>query len=135
MVVLEIALIVGGVIFLKNRKKRKAEARARQESFGPRPGSVPPHPPQNYSPYAPPVSPYAPPASPAPHQKPPVMYGATTSSGPPQSQPLGPSPAYSDHYPSYAPPAYASLQPPNNAPGRPRTADGDRKSRSFFHQS
>ncbi|KAK6337829.1 hypothetical protein TWF696_001308 [Orbilia brochopaga] len=130
MVVLELALIVGGVIFLKNRKKRKAEARARQEAYGSRPGSVsPPPPPQNYTPYAPP-------ATPVPQQKPPVMYGATTASGPSQPRPYTPNPPYPDGYPSYAPPAYASVQPQNDAPPYERqgqrVGDGDRKSRGLF---
>ncbi|KAJ6258551.1 hypothetical protein Dda_6595 [Drechslerella dactyloides] len=130
----ELALIVGGVLILKNRKKRKAEDRARQEQefYNSRPGSVsapPPPPPQQ------PFNPYTPPASPAPQQKPPVMYGATSST----PRPFTPGQPYSgEQYPNYAPPAYAALQPQNDALGyerQGRNDQGDRKSRGLFHRS
>ncbi|KAK6498859.1 hypothetical protein TWF481_011432 [Arthrobotrys musiformis] len=110
---LELCLIVGGVIFYKNRKKRKAEDAARQEWYNS--GRQSPQPiPQGYPPYN--GNNYQDPPK-SPSQKPPVVYGNSQQqqgSTPQYGQPVA-GPEQGD-----APPAYASLRPQSQTLGYER---------------
>ncbi|KAK6513876.1 hypothetical protein TWF506_008307 [Arthrobotrys conoides] len=117
---LELCLVVGGVIFFKNRKKRKAEEAARQEWYNSGRTQSPPVP-QGYPPYndgfnnqdRPPKSPSM--------QKPPVLYGNSQQQLQQPASPHGGQPAMSG--PAHggdAPPAYATLRPQSQGLGYER---------------
>ncbi|KAF3924352.1 hypothetical protein AA313_de0200659 [Arthrobotrys entomopaga] len=110
MVLLEIILVIGGVIFFKNRKKRAEERAAREAWYAS--GQ------RQYS-QSPPL-PYEPQVPQSPRQKHPTVYGSNAASPQPQqAYPPIIAPPNTDPYPRYdgPPPSYASLRPQDAALG------------------
>ncbi|KAK6531734.1 hypothetical protein TWF694_002909 [Orbilia ellipsospora] len=114
MVLLEIALIVGGVIFFKNRKKRAQERAAREAWYASG---------RNQYNQPPPPLPYDQ-VPQSPRHKHPAVYGSNAASPQPQPQPYPPimAPPNNDPYQRYEgpPPSYASLRPQDAALGYER---------------
>ncbi|EPS45930.1 hypothetical protein H072_105 [Dactylellina haptotyla CBS 200.50] len=117
MVLLEICLVVGGVIFFKNRSKRKAERTAREEWYQSGRSQYNQSPPLQQGP-PPQFSPYAPPEIPqSPTQKRPALYGHNSVSSPQPPVMSGPAHQHYGGGRDEAPPAYASLRPQDRALG------------------
>ncbi|KAK6339663.1 hypothetical protein TWF718_009059 [Orbilia javanica] len=116
---LELCLVAGGVIFYKNRKKRKAEDAARQQWYDSG-RTQPPPVPQGYPTYNDTYSQDHPPKSPS-MRKTPVVYGNSQQQpSPPYGQPVMAGPERGGYSGGDAPPAYATLRPQSQGLGYER---------------